>query len=450
MEELFVARHIGVGRFDYIEKQNVDEKLNLDTANFTVLGLDSVETGKGGFMMMVEKGYAGEECNMTADCYCNSTRVISGSDLSSFEVYDLTEKYFTFRLAGGVFSVSAEFRGYNEQCNNATGGSKLVIKGTLLDPAVPKLDLSAISAELVGTVMTPYTVAGDFQVVAVQMWQLAGRTYLLVAPGYSENDDQPTLRLFVLDQAGSWSEGTLDTLPADRVKLMTLTTFRMKTEDDKDMEVVHLFLVDEEAAAVEVYEWSYVAEEAQFRKQGELIQKIGGPSITALEVMKVQPTKETNQQILLTMALRIRKSLVTSTFIMISQYQATSGLYMTALLPNTMIPMGLEPIKKMKSRKLSESTDVLIISRDSGVMIHEFIPNQGLPMLSHYEVEGRLLDMAVYEETLPRSLSKDKSSTLIYLLSELMGRRKTVVLSVQIRGKINLPEIVFTAVDEGF
>ena len=44
-------------------------------------------------------------------------------------------------------------------------------------------------------------------------------------------------------------------------------------------------------------------------------------------------------------------------------------------------------------------------------------------VFSEYRVRGRLVDMAVYQETMPRVLSKQKSSTLIYILTGTSSSR---------------------------
>jgi len=445
-EELYVASRVGFKKIEYLEEITVPGDLLLDNEN--ILKIDSVNH-EGGYMLSVEKG-SSVDCSLGDNCLCNTTSVINGKDYTDYTKYNhyqMKSTFTTYRLPNAVFSLTSTYQGYSDECPQSSAGV-LEIKGSTRDNVAAKLSLSSLSAVQLGEVMTKATLSNLKEIKETRMFELGSTTFLVVNLGEQGHvAGQAYVRVYKFD-GNSWEESTFsgptEALLKKPAKQITVNTLRETLQNGDIVEKAHLFFIEDKneelTNEVNVISWESLRNTITFK--GE-IQTISAPGITALDSMQVQITETTDPEVLVTIAIRIEKDFVTTSYLSMLEYVGSEGKYLDAFTTEALMEVGDKPINKILSKKMSDYTNVLIATEDY-LSIYDYLPNEGLKLNRRWKPSGGVIvDLAVLEDNLPRSMSKDQISNLIIVISEYIGVRTTTLLRVSIEGKIDLPEMIF-------
>jgi len=233
-------------------------------------------------------------------------------------------------------------------------------------------------------------------------------------------------------------------------KFIAVHTFKMQeTGSGTAGDYAHIFFVEDkgglatdEVNLVEMYVLS--GSSATKPSSGGIVKTIPAPGISSLDIMEVKMTETARTEIFVSMAVHLQRSLITRSYIQMLQYvgKANNAYYAYALNTEALTLVGDSPILKISSRKMSDYMNVVVATKDE-VRIYDYIPNEGVKPNRKYEVAGRLIDLAIFEENLPRRICKSKSSSLIFIITELNGLRSSKLFRVRNEGKTELAEIAF-------
>jgi hypothetical protein len=446
VEEIYVAKRIGSVRAKYLDEIKYNAMWYDNSLDYEILGIDTHQFTDDKYTVKMKLGK--NDCNIGENCQCSETRIATQRGTET-NTYDYASTVFTYISDEITLTAVSEFDGTNSGCPDTVNSAELIVEAVGLDVPSLKVTLNGTTAESLGTVYDQANLADVYQVLNFDVVKHGNRHIMAFTTGYSEGQHSPRLQVYQVEN-GVVSDGQSFTLGSNPLSLKTISLSYEK--DSVKYEVAHVFVDDvvEGAGAVKVYEWKWnVDTGAKTSSWGTLIQTLVTPHFSAMEVFKATTSNGVPEKTHLAVGYQYDINLVDYAILDIFEYNPVNEQYVYSTVVTKHKLLVDNPIRKIKSMKFTDYT-TLAFSTDHKIQIVNFIPNIGYDQISEYEISENLVDWTLFQESLPKTMSNENLSNILFMIKMQDGVRSTEALRIGTEGKLSLPDLQYKPDNLGF
>jgi len=446
VEEVYVAKRIGSVRAKYFDEVDYTAQWYDNTLAYDILGIDTHQFTNDKYTVKMKLGKNG--CDIGVDCQCSETRITTQFGTQT-TTYDYDSTVFTYISDDLTLTAVSEYDGTSVDCRDTGHNGDLLVEAVALDGPSLQVTLQGTSAESLGEVYDQVTLAGVFQVLDMDVVKIGNIHLMAVTTGFSENSGSPKL---VVYEVQNGVIGTSKTVNLNQ-NPTSLKTIAFSYEDGGvTFEVAHVFVDDsiDGVDSVHVIEWKWNQNTGQqTMRWGNDIQTLATPMFSAMEAFKSTTSNGAPEMTHLALAYEFKINLLNSAILDILEYNVVDQKYVYSTVAIKHKLMVDTPIMKIEAKQFTDYT-ILAFSTEHKIQIVNFVPNVGYEEISEYEVSEGLVDWTWFQESLPKTMSNENLSTILYMIKMQDGIRSSEALRVGTEGKITLPDLQYKPDNLGF